>query len=99
MQALDALAQALPSNQVFPVALEYSQSHIASADAEERRSACDVMVVMAEGCSKLVRKHLNAVLKVSPFCRFSLHLHYQGARCVLFHKSRHTAFFEIPGTI
>jgi len=66
MQALDALAQELPSSQVFPPALAYAQAYIGSGDAEERRSACDVMVVVAEGCSKLVRKHLPAVLQVPP---------------------------------
>lgn len=65
MQALDSLAQVLPSSQVFPGALGFAQSSIKSASHLERRAACDVLTVIAEGCSKPARKSLEAILQVS----------------------------------
>ena len=63
-QVLGVLAKELPSTHVFQDALQFAQQHIGSSNANDRRAACIVLVVIAEGCSKLMRKSLQPALKV-----------------------------------
>ena len=58
------LAKELPSAHVFQDALQFAQQHIGSSETNNRRAACTVLLVVAEGCSKLMRKSLQPVLKV-----------------------------------
>lgn len=54
-RCLDALAQALPPQQVFPVLAQQLQVYMSSSDPRMRKSALMAFGVSVEGCSEFIR--------------------------------------------
>lgn len=62
-RTLDALAQALPPQQVFPVLTQQLQVYM-SGDARMRKSALMAFGVSIEGCSEFIRPHVDELWPV-----------------------------------
>ena len=63
-RCLDALAQALPPQQVFPVLTSQLQVYMSSGDARMRKSALMAFGVSVEGCSEYIRPHVDQLFPV-----------------------------------
>ena len=63
-RCLDALSQALPPQQVFPVLTTQLQIYMSSGDARMRKSALMAFGVVVEGCSEYIRPHVDQLWPV-----------------------------------
>jgi hypothetical protein len=63
-RCLDALSQALPPQQVFPVLTAQLQVYMSSSDPRMRKSALMAFGVSVEGCSEYIRPHVDQLWPV-----------------------------------
>ncbi len=63
-RCLDALSQALPPQQVFPVLTQQLQVYMSSPDPRMRKSALMAFGVSVEGCSEFIRPHVDQLWPV-----------------------------------
>lgn len=63
-RCLDALSQALPPQQVFPVLSQQLQTYMSSADPSHRKAALMAFGVSVEGCSEYIRPHVDSLWSV-----------------------------------
>lgn len=63
-ESLDRIAQALPSKSFLPMIMPILQAHLSDGDWRKRHGALMALSMIAEGCAKPLKGHLNDLAQV-----------------------------------